>query len=546
MTAIEGGDPLRRPRRASRRRPASQALADRAAATAPISLVPLALCVIAIAVGIAASLGYFLHRGSLWEDELIAITHENQPLPLFFIEVLRNDIHPPLYFLQLDAWLALGPATDRWALGNSLLWAAIGLATMFHVARTLHGVRAAWVATALLAVLPSFIWSAATLRMYAALPACVLFVYYANRRWFDTRSGSWLAVAFVAELLTAYLHAVEFYFVAFILLGALTEAMAAGKMRIPSLRFTRSVRMWLVVQVLFGVCVLPLAASALLRGSDAAAPGSAAALLTVGGSLIAGWKASGLLWARVFGTVIFVTLLAIALIERTGRWRTLSIPVAALLVATVIGLAFKPIYKQPVFAANLLPFVVLGAAAAAARTRFALVLALTAVVALAAAAFPLAARQAQPEAYAAAARSVRDGVAAGDVVVVPNVSVFWGIARYAIGPSWGRPLEVLPPPNEEWSRLFGRIASMLGPDAPRRLGLVPDRNFVEHDGVRYVLGTDVAAATRDARHVWLVTRDRYEVDVRLDPRFRPSEVVAPGSFGDGELLVRRYDRVDAP
>ena len=54
----------------------------------------------------------------------------------------------------------------------------------------------------------------------------------------------------------------------------------------------------MIVQVAVGLCVLPLAASALLRGSDAAAPDSAGAMLTVGGALVAGWKTSGIGWLR--------------------------------------------------------------------------------------------------------------------------------------------------------------------------------------------------------------------------------------------------------
>lgn len=503
-------------------------------------------CLVACAIGIGAALTFYAHRGSLWEDELIAITHANQPLPSFFVEMLRNDIHPPLWFLQLDGWLALGPATDGWALANSLLWAAISLATMFAVARTLHGVRAAWIATALLAVLPNFAWSAGTLRMYAAIPACVLFVYFANRRWFDTRRPGWLVACLVAEVAVAYVHAVEFYFVAFIVAGALIEAAAAGNLRLPSAHFRRSVRMWLVVQVVVGACLLPLAASALLRGSDASAPDSAVAMLSIGGGLVVGWKTSSIAWLRYCATVVFVLLVGCALADRGSRWRTLVVPIGALLVAVALALLVKPIYKQPVFSANLLPFVVLGAAAAAARFRGALAVVAACIVVLAIAAFPLTSRQAQAEAYAGAARSVQQRAVAGDVVVVPNVSVFWGIARYAIGPQWGRPLAVMSPPNAQWAGLNARIAARWGAEAPKHLGLVPETHVVDHDGVRYVLGSDAIDDTAGARHVWVVTRERYQVDVRLAPAFRPSEVVAPEVFGDGELMVRRFDRSDVP
>ena len=502
-------------------------------------------CTAAIVLGVVAALSFYLHRGSLWEDEIIAITHANQPLPLFFIELLRNDIHPPLYFLQLDGWLALGDGGDRWALTNSLVWAAITLGVVFAVTRSLHGVRSAWVATALFAVLPNFAWSAGTLRMYAMLPACVLLACYANRRWFDTRSRRWLLAALVVELATAYLHAVEFYFVAFIVMGALAEAASTGRLRLPSSRFVHSVRMWLIAQIVFGVCVLPLAASALVRGSDAAAPDSIGVMLTTGGSLIAGWKTSSLPWARIGGSLVFLVLIWAGVAERSSRWRTLVVPIGAIVVALVIAAVLKPIYKQPVFAANLLPLVVLGAAAAAGRSRKALGCVGACIVALAVVAFPLGPRQAQPEGYAAAAAAVRDAATPGDVVLIPNVSVYWGIARYAIGPHWGRPLSVLPPLNPEWTHLNDKLVRTFGVDAPKRLGLVPTGNVVESDGVRYVLGTATTADVEHASHVWTVTRERYQVDLALDSRWKAATSFAPGSFGNGELAVQRYDRSTA-
>ena len=54
------------------------------------------ICVLSIVIGCIAAAFWWWTRTSLWEDEIIAITHANQPLPLFFVELLRNDIHPPL------------------------------------------------------------------------------------------------------------------------------------------------------------------------------------------------------------------------------------------------------------------------------------------------------------------------------------------------------------------------------------------------------------------------------------------------------------------
>ena len=39
-----------------------------------------------------------------WEDEFIAATHAMRPFWQVLIDTVRNDVHPPLYFLQLHAW----------------------------------------------------------------------------------------------------------------------------------------------------------------------------------------------------------------------------------------------------------------------------------------------------------------------------------------------------------------------------------------------------------------------------------------------------------
>jgi mannosyltransferase len=494
------------------------------------------LLAMVIAIGAIAALTVFFARGSLWEDEIIAITHTNQALPLFFMETSRNDMHPPLYFLQLDGWLALRTNTDHWALANSLAWAALSLAAMFFVARRVHGVRAAWIATALFAVMPSLIWSASTLRMYAALPGLALLAYFVNRRWFETRRNAWLVACIVAEVALAYMHAVEFFFVAFFVAGALAESWTRGDRWVPPFR-------WILVQALFVVAILPLAGSALFRESDASAPGTLYDLLLAGGAVVAGWKTSSIPALRLGGAVVFAVLAIAGIANRDSRARTLVIPIGAIVVAGLLGMFLKPIFKQPVFAANLIPFLVLGAAAAAARARPAAIGVGLCMAVLAVGALPVASLQRQGEAYEPAARDVQALARPGDVVVVPSVSVYWGIARYAIGPAWGQPLAIMPALNPSWSRLVGRIRERIGPEATSRLGLVPVTNEVDHAGIAYVIGSDASAATANAAHVWVVTRDRYTSDVDLDSHFAPSREFAPRSYGD-ELKVARFDRSD--
>ena len=129
------------------------------------------MTVLALVVGATGAIRYWAQRRSLWEDEVIAITHAFLPLPGFFVEVLRNDVHPFLYFLFLKAWSAFSFGSDRWVLASSLACAFASLLTLSWVAYRVHGVRAALWCAAIFAVLPNFAWAAGNLRMYAAIPA---------------------------------------------------------------------------------------------------------------------------------------------------------------------------------------------------------------------------------------------------------------------------------------------------------------------------------------------------------------------------------------
>lgn len=499
------------------------------------------------AIGCLMVLLWWQARTSLWEDEIIAITHGNQPLPLFFIEVLRNDIHPPLYFLLLKFWHDLGFRSDAAVLFNSVACAFASLGVLFFIARKTHGARAAWYATALFAVLPIFAYAGGNLRMYALVPACVLLVWYANRQWFLLRERKWLVWAVVLEGATSYLHAIEFFFVGFIALAACAESLYAAR-RMAGAQGTRGdngMLPWFFAQCAVLVLIAPLMASGMVRGSEATAPGTLLDLLTEPGALVAGWAPSSILALRLAGLLMFVFFLAAAMLEKRARVRTGVAVVATLAVAIAVSMLAKPMIKVPVFAANLMPFLALGAGAGIAyhggRAWRAGMFACLAV--LACAALPLMRYQMTSDTYAETGRQVRQLARPGDVVVVPNVSVYWGIMRYAVGEDWGKPLEIMPlQPNPQWEGIFRK----LGPERTALLGLRPASDHVVANGVRYVIGPDARRLTAGAGRVWVVQRAGYPVDAELGARFAQTSVArsmsGAGSDALGLALFVRDDK----
>lgn len=505
-------------------------------------------CVLAIGAGCLVMLLWWHARTSFWEDEIIAITHGNQPLPLFFIQILRSDIHPPLYFLQLKFWHDIGFTSDAAVLLNSVLWALLSLGTLFTIARKIYDTRTACYATALYALLPIFAYGGGNLRMYGLLPACVLLVWYANRNWFVTRQRKWLIWAIVFEGATSYLHAVEFFFVGFIALGACVECLyhARHTGNAAGTRSDTGLRGWIVAQFVVLLLIAPLMISGMIRGSEATAPASLFELLTEPGALIAGWAPASILPLRLAGFVIFLFLASAAMLERRSRVRTIVIVFATLAVAIAVSMLAKPMIKVPVFASSLLPFLALGAGAGIASTfnRYWRAGAFACMAVLALAAVPLMQYQMTSDNYGETGCLVKQMVRPGDVVVVPNVSVYWGVMRYAVGETWGQPLGILPlHANAQWSGIFAK----LGPKATNMLGLRPVSDHVVFNNVRYVVGEDARQATASAGRVLVVQRNNYNVDAQLGARFVRESIARPtsnGRQGPDDLAISLYIRDD--
>src|SRR5262249_50288338 len=131
-----------------------------------------------------ARIALFPLHPNLWEDEIIATTHAVQPLGRLFVNVARNDIHPPLYFLQLHIWGLVSHA-DAWFVANSVAWSLGALVSLWLVVKKLSDDEGlAWAATGIMAVLPTSLEVAFSVRMYAMLSAMAIWGYYFTHRAF--------------------------------------------------------------------------------------------------------------------------------------------------------------------------------------------------------------------------------------------------------------------------------------------------------------------------------------------------------------------------
>jgi 4-amino-4-deoxy-L-arabinose transferase-like glycosyltransferase len=152
----------------------------------------------------------------LWWDEGWSLYFATSDLGTM-LELTAVDIHPPLYYVLLSAWIGLFGSS---ALGVRLLSVLIGTVTipvLYAVGRRLLGRPGGLVAAFLLAISPMHVYYSQEVRMYGLVTLLgVAAVYLALRLWTSERWrwGVWLGYA-VAASAALYTH----YYAAFLLVA---------------------------------------------------------------------------------------------------------------------------------------------------------------------------------------------------------------------------------------------------------------------------------------------------------------------------------------
>lgn len=471
--------------------------------------------------GIAAAAVCMSLRESLWEDEVISITHGLQSGWLFFSQILRNDIHQFVYYLLLKGWTSLNHASDTWALGSSLLLMTLNAALMGWLVAREHGRQEALWAVAVFCVLPTFSWSASNLRMYSLIPGLVMLAWYLNRQVWRKPGWGGLASMVLLELLVIGTHAIGFYFLVFI---AATEMVRAWPSASALAR-----RRWVGAHALVALVAIPMALGTSLRGTPMhVIQVDWHTLLSVGVGLMYPEGTGEAELVSWIGYAVFPLLLALGWRQPDTRLLLVGVPVAALAVGLLVSALGKPMFRPPVYAAHLVPFIAICAGVGIARltSPWWKATAIAAALLLVTANWMWVLHTRTPENFKPAGTHLMQHAQAGDVVVVPSLSVFWGVLRYSHEPSWGQPLEVMPlDTNPAWQRVKRR----LGPELSEWMGLNVRTDTVDVRGVRYVITQSPTISPPPGGRTWVVHRARYLKPVDLPS---PGRIVSVSWFGD--------------
>ena len=125
-----------------------------------------------------------LGDSNLWWDEALAIWAVRKG----FVGVTvwtAGDVHPPLYFWSLWAWVsALGESEFAMRL-LSVAFGVLTVAAVYALAHRVAGKRAAIVASLLTAIAPFHVWWSQEMRMYILAGLLCVLSLYALIRWLD-------------------------------------------------------------------------------------------------------------------------------------------------------------------------------------------------------------------------------------------------------------------------------------------------------------------------------------------------------------------------
>jgi hypothetical protein len=176
-----------------------------------------ALVLAAVVIGVVLRL-WLAVRSEVWLDEANSVLISLGPVG-DLAATLGQDSSPPLYYLVLKAWAAIGPFDPLWLRAPSIVFGSAAIPALWLVGRAMDRPRTGALAAWLLAVHPLHAYYSEEIRMYAMLVLLGLAFYYAVFHVMR-RSGA-LLPASLAGIAVAYTHYYGLVFVGAALLVAL-------------------------------------------------------------------------------------------------------------------------------------------------------------------------------------------------------------------------------------------------------------------------------------------------------------------------------------
>jgi hypothetical protein len=500
----------------------------------------LVAAVLALGLGIWLRLVALGHDG-FWLDEVFSASFADLSFPGTLIAVLVLDVHPPLYYLQLNAWGRLGHG-DVWLLLNSVAWSTVAMLGVYFGTRRQYGASAGLLALLLCAVLGGEIFFAHELRMYPmASGLAVLSWIAADQLASDYRFVRALPLIIVLALLGA-IHS-----------ASVIAASAALLYVFPSgtwAQIRKALQTWISISAVVVCSYLPWLVSAGSRDSigHAGSPSLPALMQTVGGWLIGYGDLPLPAWLRIAAASLVALGLLVAALSGARLARlVLCFLVWPLLFGAILCVLVQPIWLDRTFA-FCAPFVAVTIAVAVSQLwelaargghRVAAISILCTFGGLIAASAMLAylqtTRTHKPDQFRELAHFIETNAAAGELIYVPTAVDFWGVNRYLIGPDWGSILKIHDIAVMHLSRRWRLLYASIGQAKLERLGVMPETRHLDRYRIPVYSGMSPLPELPAVTGEWLVAMEGEHLESPEDWRLCTSRYPSPMRFGRLEL-----------
>ena len=461
----------------------------------------------------------FLGVESFWMDEIYGVTYTQLPFWQVIVAVLRFDIHPPLYYLQLKLWSELGHS-DVWLALNAVMWSIATVVLVYFATLRRWGQQAALAAMALCAVIGGEVFYAHELRMYSMLSALVLLSWMAADRLLADYSNrtAWPLIGLLVSM--GCLHSASLIPIS----AALIYVAPVGHARVTVLHF----RIWLLICAIVGATLIPWIINASLRTVGQTSGVTLAAVLeTVKSWLIGPDFLIDMLQIPLVVQVGCILLLMAALIAAV-LWAPASTRIVLAFIVwpllfTALVCLVKPVWYYKIFS-FCIPFIciAIGLLLDAVLKKLAgrtlrIVITGLATLSLAVWAVGIHAANTVPRKteYRKTAEYLRQHAQQGDIVWAPEYAAFWGMTRYLVGSNWGNPLDIQDPVNPDRSRRWPEIYRKLGPERLEQLNLTPKTRRLGGFQVPVFVGWTALPEALTAKAVWVVFPRDSGIDAAL-------------------------------
>jgi len=150
----------------------------------------------------------------LWTDEIITLWVARMPLPELF-RAVAADVHPPLHFLLVKGWRAIGGESSLWIKSLSVVFGVALVALVWRAGTALFGRAAGWIAATLLTVHGAHLYVSQESRFYSLLWLWFVGASWAAWRWAEggtRRDAAALVACLIGGLYTHYLSLIVFGF----------------------------------------------------------------------------------------------------------------------------------------------------------------------------------------------------------------------------------------------------------------------------------------------------------------------------------------------